>query len=126
MSNEADTIESILLMSPENLLAKLTDEYQVTIPVAIEGVDDLEKIEQLLSRCSANYIFFTEAALHAEIRKKLLKKEGAEKTEIDDAISREKILSTFADIEKSAYNAISRMMSAYSQRQYEINMSKHN
>lgn len=113
-------------MTPESLLLKLTEEYQITIPVAINDTDDLKNVEHILSECSANYIFFTEAALYAEIRKKLLKKEGAEKAEIDDAISRTKILSTFADVEKSAYNAVSRMMSAYSQRQYELNMSKHN
>ena len=125
MNKQADTIERLLSMTPEALLDKLTEEYQMTVPVAISTPEDLEEIEHLLSECSGNYIFFTEAALHTEIRKKLLKKNRADKVTIDDAISREKSLSTFADIEKSAYNAVSRMMSAYSQRQYELNMSKH-
>lgn len=122
---KAETIDALLGMEPEELLKKLTEEYTATIPVAINMPDDLAEVEHLLSVFSANYIFFTEAALHAEIKKKLLKKNGASKADTDDAISRQKIFETFADIEKSAYNAVSRMMSAYTQRQYEINMSRH-
>ncbi len=114
----------LLQMEPPELLDYLTAEFSIEIPVSIESVDDLNNAGVLLGRCAANYSFLLTQAMMAKLAKRILKQEKAEKVEIDKALSREEILNMFADITKTSYNAISRMITVRTQATDEMRMMR--
>ena len=112
----------LLQMEPSELLDYLTREFSIDIPVNIDTVEDLNYAGTLLGKCASNYSFLITQAMMAKLIKRNLKLEKADKTEIDKALSREEILTMFADITKTSYNAISRMITVRSQASEELKM----
>ena len=112
----------LLEMEPSDLLEYLTKEFTIDIPVSIETVEDLNDAGILLGRCASNYSFLITQAMMAKLVKRSLRAEKAGKAEIDKALAREEILSMFADITKTSYNAISRMITVRSQASEELKM----
>lgn len=112
----------LLAMEPSELLEYLTREFSVEIPMNIESVEDLNNAGTLLGKCASNYSYLITQAMIAKLVKRNLKQEKADKAEVDRALSREEILTMFADITKTSYNAISRMITVRSQAAEEMKM----
>lgn len=112
----------LLQMEPSDLLEYLADTFSVDIPIAIDTVDDLRDAGALLGRCAANYSFLITQAMTAKLVKRTLKQEKADKLEVEKALSREEILTMYADITKTSYNAISRMITVRAQASEELKM----
>lgn len=113
---------NLLQMEPSDLLEYLTREFSINIPVNIDTVEDLNYAGTLLGKCASNYSFLITQAMMAKLIKRNLKMEKADKAEVDRALSREEILTMFADITKTSYNAISRMITVRSQASEELKM----
>ena len=117
-----ETQSSLLRMEPLELLEYLVGEFTIEIPVSIDSVEDLNTAGILLGRCASNYSFLTTQAMMAKLVKRNLKLEKADKVEIEKALSREEIFTMFADMAKTSYNAISRMITVRSQATEEMKM----
>ena len=112
----------MLEMDPLDLIGYLQSHYKITIPAAINTTKELEESGKLLSKFSSCYSFFSQLALHAKIIKRKVKAEKAEKNIINDAMSREEIFSTYADLMKQAYSATSRMVTIKMEVNNELKM----
>ena len=104
------TSKELMEMSPMDLNAFLQKSYRIEIPEAINNADDLKKAGELLSKYSSLYSYFSQMALTAKIMKRNYKAEKADKNIVNDALSREEILSLYADLMKQSYNTISRLI----------------
>ena len=116
---------TLLKMPPEELLAYLSQEFYVPVPMSVESVDELQTAGVLLGRCAANYAYLINQAMLAKLIKRSLKQEKAPKSDVDDALSREEIFTMFADVSKTTYNAISRMITVRAQAAEELKMGKY-
>lgn len=115
------SIEDIFSMPPEELIQVISENFQVNIPPYVDSIEDMEQAGRLLGVCASNYSYLINMAMAAKIRKRRVKRDGASKQEAEDALSREKIFSTYAEIMKTSYNSISRMITI----KQEINEELH-
>lgn len=117
------TINEIFAMPPEQLLMEMHENFKTTIPISIETIRDMENAGRLLGRYASEYSYLSNMAMLAKLKKRTLKQDKADKKIIEDALSREEIFSNFADIAKSSYNAISRMITVKQQINDELKMT---
>ena len=113
----------IFSMEPEELRKAGVKQFPIHIPDSIETVEDMAVAGKLLGRYTSWYSYFTGMALAAKLRKRTLKQEKADKKVIEEALSREEIFTNYADIAKSAYNAISRMFAIKQEINNELRMT---
>lgn len=116
-------VAEIFSMDPEELRESVAAQFPVKIPVSIETVDDMTRAGKLLGCYTSWYSYLTGMALAAKLRKRALKQAKADKKEIEDALSREEIFDSYADITKQAYNAISRMFTVKQEINNELKMT---
>lgn len=117
------SVPEIFTMEPEILRAAVATQFPVFIPMSIESVEDMAEAGHLLGRYASWYSYLTGMALAAKLRKRALKQEKADKKAVEDALSREEIFTSYADIVKSAYSAISRMFTIKQEINNELKMT---
>lgn len=121
MEFELLSIEDIFSMAPEELIQSVSEYFKVEIPPYVDSINDMERAGRLLGQCASNYSYLLNMAMAAKIRKRHIKRDGGSKQDAEDALSREEIFNTYAEIMKTSYNAISRMITV----KQEINEELH-
>ena len=117
------TQEEIFQTDPMELMNIISDRCRLEIPPSIDTVEEMEMAGKLLSKCMSEYSYFTNMALMAKLRKRMLKRMKVPKEEVEDALSREEIFMNYADIMKFAYNTVSRMITVKQQVNDELRMT---
>ena len=117
---EDHTIEQLLTMPPEELMDMASQRFRLRIPPTVDSVEDMQAIGLLLSQSASEYSYLLNMAMLAKLRKRQLKRDGAEKKECEDALSREEIFQNFASIMKTTYDAASRMITVKQQINEEL------
>ena len=104
------SMEELLSMPPEELMAAASNRFKLDLPPSIDTVDNLNKLAQLMSKSISEYSYLINMAQIARMRKRALKRSGADKFTVEDALTREEIFTNYAEIMKAAYQAASRMI----------------
>ena len=104
------SMEELLSMPPEELMAAASNRFKLDLPPSIDTVDNLNKLAKLLSKSISEYSYLINMAQIARMRKRALKRSGADKFTVEDALTREEIFTNYAEIMKAAYQAASRMI----------------
>lgn len=112
----------ILNMSPIELLEWLNNNYNKSIPISIESSEELKMAGGLLGELANIYSFLMSLIMLAKLRVRESKRINANKNEINDNIDKRDILNAYADIIKTQYNAISRMITVRKQVEEELKM----
>lgn len=113
----------ILAMEPFDMIKYLTSAYDFSIPESIETIEDMENAAALLSRFTAHYTYLTQLTLLANIKKREARRLGIPAPELDDACMREQILEKFADLAKTAYQTVSRLLTIKQQINLELRLT---
>ena len=108
---------------PQELLQALKENFTTKLPTQIETPDDMRDAQKLLSRLASQYSFLQAISVEIKGRKRKLKRDKAEKNEIDDMMEREEMLNAYCDSVKMSYNAISRMITIRQQIYEELKMT---
>lgn len=104
------SMEELLSMPPEELMAAAPNRFKLDLPPSIDTVDNLNKLAKLMSKSISEYSYLINMAQIARMRKRALKRSGADKFTVEDALTREEIFTNYAEIMKAAYQAASRMI----------------
>ena len=104
------SMEELLSMPPEELMAAASNRFKLDLPPSIDTVDNLNKLAKLMSKSISEYSYLINMAQIARMRKRALKRSGADKFTVEDALTREEIFTKYAEIMKAAYQAASRMI----------------
>ena len=104
------SMEELLSMPPEELMAAASNRFKLELPPSIDTVDNLNKLAKLMSKSISEYSYLINMAQIARMRKRALKRSGADKFTVEDALTREEIFTNYAEIMKAAYQAASRMI----------------
>ena len=104
------SMEELLSMPPEELMAAASNRFKLDLPPSIDTVDNLNKLAKLMSKSISEYSYLINMAQIARMRKRALKRSGADKLTVEDALTREEIFTNYAEIMKAAYQAASRMI----------------
>ena len=104
------SMEELLSMPPEELMAAASNRFKLDLPPSIDTVDNLNKLAKLMSKSISEYSYLINMAQIARMRKRALKRSGADKVTVEDALTREEIFTNYAEIMKAAYQAASRMI----------------
>ncbi len=122
IENNTSQFENILTLEPADLLIWLNDNFLENIPTSITNIDDLKRSGELLGKLTNIYSYLLSLSLFAKLKVREAKKDKTNKEEIDKAIDRRDIISTYADTIKCQYNAVSRMVTVKKQIDDEIKM----
>ena len=131
------TINNIINSDPFELLDWAKENFSYAVPSGLNSVSDMGRVGTLLGMLTNEYSYLvsltTELALYSKIAKLnvptkpknaddmpyyIEKKEEAEIME-----QRKKVVECFANMLKQQYNAVSRMLTVYSQTQEELKMT---
>lgn len=104
------SMEELLSMPPEELMAAASNRFKLDLPPSIDTVDNLNKLAKLMSKSISEYSYLINMVQIARMRKRALKRSGADKFTVEDALTREEIFTNYAEIMKAAYQAASRMI----------------
>ena len=104
------SMEELLSMPPEELMAAASNRFKLDLPPSIDTVDNLNKLAKLMSKSISEYSYLINMAQIARMRKRALKRSGADKFTVEFALTREEIFTNYAEIMKAAYQAASRMI----------------
>lgn len=104
------SMEELLSMPPDELMAAASNRFKLDLPPSIDTVDNLNKLARLMSKSISEYSYLVNMAQIARMRKRSLKRSGADKFTVEDALTREEIFTNYAEIMKAAYQAASRMI----------------
>lgn len=104
------SMEELLSMPPEELMSAASNRFKLDLPPSIDTVDNLNKLARLMSKSISEYSYLVNMAQIARMRKRSLKRSGADKFTVEDALTREEIFTNYAEIMKAAYQAASRMI----------------
>lgn len=104
------SMEELLSMPPEELMAAASNRFKLDLPPSIDTVDNLNKLAKFMSKSISEYSYLINMAQIARMRKRALKRSGADKFTVEDALTREEIFTNYAEIMKAAYQAASRMI----------------
>lgn len=131
------TINNIINSDPFELLDWAKENFSYEVPSGINSVSDMGRVGTLLGTLTNEYSYLvsltTELGLYSKMAKLnvptkpknaddmpyyIEKKEEAEIME-----QRKKVIECFANMLKQQYNAVSRMLTVYSQTQEELKMT---
>ena len=131
------SINNIINSDPFELLDWAKESFSYEVPSGINSVSDMGRVGTLLGMLTNEYSYLisltTELALYSKMAKLnvptkpknaddmpyyIEKKEEAEIME-----QRKKVIECFANMLKQQYNAVSRMLTVYSQTQEELKMT---
>lgn len=133
------SINNIINSDPFELLDWAKENFSYEVPSGINSVSDMGRVGTLLGTLTNEYSYLvsltTELALHSKMAKMSvpIKPKGGDTEEVANYIKkkeeaeimeqRKKVISCFADILKQQYNAVSRMLTVYTQSQEELKMT---
>lgn len=131
------SINNIINSDPFELLDWAKENFSYEVPSGINSISDMGRVGTLLGMLTNEYSYLisltTELALYSKMAKLnvptkpknaddmpyyIEKKEEAEIME-----QRKKVIECFANMLKQQYNAVSRMLTVYSQTQEELKMT---
>ena len=92
------SMEELLSMPPEELMAAASNRFKLDLPPSIDTVDNLNKLAKLMSKSISEYSYLINMAQIARMRKRALKRSGADKFTVEDALTREEIFTNYAHI----------------------------
>ena len=117
------SMEELLSMPPEELMAAASNRFKLDLPPSIDTVDNLNKLAKLMSKSISEYSYLINMAQIARMRKRALKRSGADKFTVEDALTREEIFTNYAEIMKAAYQAASRMITVKQEINEELKVT---
>lgn len=133
------TINNIVNSDPFELLEWAKESFTHEVPSGVNSVSDMNRIGMLLGVLTNEYSYLvsltTELGLYSKMAKMSvpIKPKGGDTEEMANYIKkkeeaeimeqRKKVISCFADILKQQYNAVSRMLTVYTQSQEELKMT---
>ena len=118
----AMTMKEAMAITPKELLAYLNKLCDIEIPTTIETVDDMRMASTVLSKCAAVYSYLLNMEMTAKVMKRVYKRSGESKELVEDALIREEIFGNYAEIVKTYYNAVSRLVTIKQQVNSELRM----
>ena len=80
------SMEELLSMPPEELMAAASNRFKLDLPPSIDTVDNLNKLAKLMSKSISEYSYLINMAQIARMRKRALKRSGADKFTVEDAL----------------------------------------
>lgn len=116
-------MERILETDPLELAKILFERFGASVPSKIETADELNEAQYVMSRSASNYAYLDSMAQMLKIIKRSRKREGAEKKEIEDLLSKEETFARLADQCKTAYQVTSRLITVRQLVLDELHMS---
>lgn len=133
------TINNIINSDPFELLDWAKENFSYEVPSGINSVSDMGRVGTLLGTLTNEYSYLvsltTELGFYSKMAKMNvpIKPKGGDTEEMANYIKkkkeaeimeqRKKVISCFADILKQQYNAVSRMLTVYTQSQEELKMT---
>ena len=96
------SMEELLSMPPEELMAAASNRFKLDLPPSIDTVDNLNKLARLMSKSISEYSYLVNMAQIARMRKRSLKRSGADKFTVEDALTREEIFTNYAALPLAA------------------------
>lgn len=120
---ETITLEWALRTDPMEMTEELLRRFRIEVPPYLETADELNAAQSIISRSVSNYAFLDSMAQMIKMTKRARKREGAEKKEIEDLLSKEEIFTRLADQCKTAYQATSRLVTVRQLVLEELHMS---
>lgn len=118
---KALTSSEITKISPKELLERISTDFDMGIPEMIVTIEDMKKAGELLSKFTAYYNYFMNMVLIMNTYKKELQRAG-DKYAAADTAEKEHILSEYAAMCKSNYQAVSRIVTIRQQIMDELKM----
>lgn len=115
--------DNLLTLSPEELLEKLQQEYSVELPPDVDTPEQQKEAARLFSLINGFTSFLHYMQLRADFLKRRLRREGAPRDVIEDALMREAAIKAYADMLDDSYSRLSRMCSVHEQAQRELYMT---
>ena len=112
----------LMSMEPIDLAEYLLLNFQIDIPPSITTVEDLEEASRILAKASTYYSFLSGMRLTARMQKRTLKRQKESQNEIEKMLAREEAFETQAQIAKTAYDTVSRMVTIKQQINQEMKM----
>lgn len=122
MKDKNYTTQEMLEMDPAELLKYLTENYVIKIPLSIETKEQVERASEEMAKASAYYVFFSPLKLQANLMKRILKKQKADKDAVDNMLVRETIFDSQMSVMKQSYDTISRLFTIRHREQDELRM----
>lgn len=105
------------------LSEEMQEMFRIEMPLKIETEDELSDAQKKMGKYVANYSYLTNIAGTLKITKRIMKREGREKNEIDEILSKEELFTNFAESSKLAYQCISRMLTVRQMALEELKVS---
>ena len=115
--------KEVLAIPIGELVETLNEECRIEVPDFIQQPELTAYAGTLLARCTSLYSYLSSLSIMLKLYKRGLKAKHAEKDVIEDAMSREDVLKTYADIVKQTYSAISRMVTIKQQLNEELRLT---
>lgn len=122
MDNNTAQFENILTLDPADLLIWLNENFLENIPTTVTNIEDLKRSGELLGKLTNIYSYLSSLSLFAKLKVREAKKDKTNKEEIDKAVDRRDIITTYAETVKCQYNAVSRMVTVKKQIDDEMKM----
>lgn len=123
MENNTINLNQLLNLPPKILLEWLEKNFVFDLQPSVETVEDMQAASLRLSEYTSWYVYLTQLEMNANIAKRMAKRDGKTKEEIEDATAREQYLSTYADLSKRAIDTTSRMVTIKQQINQELRMT---
>lgn len=122
MKDKIYSNDELLKLDPKTLLKHISSTYSVEIPFSIDSSEISKKASEEMAKASAYYAFLSPLKLQANILKRMLKNQKAEKELIDDMLVRENIFESQMVVMKQSYDTISRLFTIRYKEQEELKL----
>lgn len=122
MKDKIYSNDELLKLDPEALLQHISSTYSVEIPFSIDSSEISKKASEEMAKASAYYAFLSPLKLQANILKRMLKNQKAEKELVDDMLVRENIFESQMVVMKQSYDTISRLFTIRYKEQEELKL----
>lgn len=122
MKDKIYSNDELLKLDPETLLKHISSTYSVEIPFSIDSSEISKKASKEMAKASAYYAFLSPLKLQANILKRMLKNQKAEKELVDDMLVRENIFESQMVVMKQSYDTISRLFTIRYKEQEELKL----
>lgn len=113
-----------VLETPAEELAE--EMYAMFMPTPLEKIEtreELNEAQKLMSWCAANNAYLSYMAQALKMKKREMKREGADKKSFDEILSKEEAFTTFAEICKRCHDTTSRMLTVWQMSMEEMRLS---
>ena len=116
------SFEQILSLDALTLLDWLIANFSVSLPNSIASYNEMNQASEFMVKLTGYYTYLMQLSSYAKIKKRIAKRELS-KTEFEDLVDKEDIISKFADCIKQQYSAISRAVTIRIENNKELLMN---